>query len=182
MGGETSDDGVIGNGDARWCLVVGHNLSEAGCTSRERIIVIIETDLNTGETNRRIQATVERVTAVRRRASHETTASEKPTRSKRMVGRFIRGPIPLAWLVAATGAGTKSLNVALALWHQDGMKRGESFRVTPGVLAPFSVSPRTARQTLARFESLGLVTVEFARGRGPLVTILDCPSEDLDGN
>jgi hypothetical protein len=49
--------------------------------------------------------------------------------------------------------------------------RPNPVKLTPAILEELRVHPRTARRALQRMAELGLVKVEFHRGRSPQVTI-----------
>ena len=85
--------------------------------------------------------------------------------------KFIRGPIPLDWILTAVPCGRKSLNVAMAVWYLAGFKRQNQIKLTATTLAMFDTTPQTARRILVQFELAGLVTVDRKRGRSPIVTI-----------
>jgi hypothetical protein len=86
--------------------------------------------------------------------------------------RFLRGPIPWAWLLQA-GCGTgKALHVALAVWHQAGLKRSAVLSFNQSRLADMGVSRDSARRGLRELERLQLVSVVRHDGRKPIVTIL----------
>lgn len=93
--------------------------------------------------------------------------------------RFVRGPIPYAWLCAALALGNKAGNLAWAIWWLVGVERSNPVRLTARVLRDFQMSPRTARRILGDFERVGLVEVERRRGRGPTVTVLALPPPNI---
>jgi len=88
---------------------------------------------------------------------------------------FLRGPIPLAWLLSACRLSPKTLAVALALWFKAGLSRNSPEVVaSPNLLKRFGVAARrTQYQALADLERAGLVSVDRGRGRCPRVTILE---------
>jgi hypothetical protein len=55
---------------------------------------------------------------------------------------FLRGPIPLEWLVKAAALPGKTLNVAIALWWLYGMAKGQPFKLTRRSLKYLSVGQR----------------------------------------
>lgn len=85
--------------------------------------------------------------------------------------RFVKGPIPLDWIKAASRCGHRAEAVALLVWYAAGVQRANPCKLTPKVLAELHVHPRTARRILERFVHAGLAVVKFHRGRSPLVTI-----------
>ena len=89
--------------------------------------------------------------------------------------RFLRGPIDLPWLLkAASVAGKRPLELALALHFQAGLTRTKSMvRLTSKLKDEFGIPDRSARDALQKLESAGLVAVERRPGRCLTVSILD---------
>ncbi len=86
---------------------------------------------------------------------------------------FLKGPIPGWWLgVAATLSG-RSLNVAMAIWHDVSLAKKAQAILTNKTLAKFGVSRSTAYSSLKRLEVAGLVRVDRHNGHRPRVTICD---------
>jgi hypothetical protein len=86
--------------------------------------------------------------------------------------RFLKGPIPLAWLIAAARLPGKPLAVAVALWFLAGCRKEFVIPLTRSILAEFNVSRNAGYRGLHRLEQAGLVQVDRRRGRCPRVTIL----------
>ncbi len=85
--------------------------------------------------------------------------------------RFIRGPIPLEWMKLAAKCGGRAEAVAVLLWYAAGFQRSNPVKLSAKILAELHVHPKTAKRVLVRMKELGLVNVEFHRGRSPVVTI-----------
>ena len=85
--------------------------------------------------------------------------------------RYLRGPIPMDWLRAASRCGLRAEAVAMLLWYAAGWQKSNPAKLTPAILSELRVHPKTARRILGKFQDVGLVDVEFHRGRSPLVTI-----------
>src|SRR3954471_20348741 len=67
-------------------------------------------------------------------------------RGRRVVGEFVKGPLPLAWLtVASMLPGKSPLTVALALWFEAGRRRAMTVTLTTAILARFGVKDRKAK-------------------------------------
>jgi hypothetical protein len=90
-------------------------------------------------------------------------------------GKFLRGPVPLAWLQTAASLPGKALAVGLALWFLRGVENRLKVRLTREVLHWFSIERKPGYLGLTKLEGAGLVQVSRGRGRCPVVTIL-CPS------
>lgn len=89
--------------------------------------------------------------------------------------RFIRGPIPLAWMKLAARCGNRAEAVALLLWYAAGFQRSNPVKLSKSILAELNVHPKTAKRVLVRMREIGLVDAEFHRGRSPVVTLTTQP-------
>lgn len=97
-------------------------------------------------------------------------SSSSPTGKTRQPGYFVKGPIPLDWLQLASRCGKLSISVAVLLWYQHGLQRGQGpIRVTHRLLDHFGIHPRTAKRVLAAMAEANLITVRFRRGASPVV-------------
>ena len=102
---------------------------------------------------------------------HPTEA--KPKR-KPKTEPFLRGPIPLWWLLrAATLPGKTPLLIGLALFHLAGLRKTKSgLRLTRTIWEKFGVKRRTSYDALRALETAGLVNVARKPGSSPVVNIL----------
>jgi hypothetical protein len=89
--------------------------------------------------------------------------------------RFLRGPVPWPWLLAAGACTGKALHVALALWHEAGMARSRTVPFRPARAREFGMSRDTARRGLRALERAGLVSARQVPGRCLEVTLNDSP-------
>jgi hypothetical protein len=85
---------------------------------------------------------------------------------------FLRGPIPMKWLERAAALPGKSLHLALALWWLDGVVKVKPFKLTGKVLDLLHVSRDATDAGLRRLEQEGLIRVDRATGRRPLIAIV----------
>lgn len=99
----------------------------------------------------------------------------QPDRGRRVRGEFLKGPLPLAWLTAASKLTGKSpLAVGLALWFEAGRRRSMTVNLTTAILTRFGVRDRKAKyRGLCALEEAGLIEVVRVPRRNPTVTILD---------
>jgi hypothetical protein len=81
-------------------------------------------------------------------------ASKRPPRH-RQGERFLRGPVPWPWLLAAGACTGKALHVALALWHEAGIARSRTIPFRPARAREFGMSRDTARRGLRELERAG---------------------------
>ena len=87
--------------------------------------------------------------------------------------RFIKGPIPLQWLVKAAELPGKAPVVALVLWWIRGLCKSATFQLKSQATREFCVSRDAVYDALKGLERLGLISVVRHRGRSPVVTILE---------
>ena len=85
---------------------------------------------------------------------------------------FLRGPIPLEWLVNAAALPGKTLNVAIALWWLYGMAKVQPFKLTRRSLKYLSVERDAAGMALTRLEEAGLLRLERKPGQRPVIAIV----------
>lgn len=89
--------------------------------------------------------------------------------------RFLRGPIPMDWLCAAskTSGHGSGFKVAIALWHLSGLNRqAKTVKLSGSVLREMGVERHAGYRGLDALETAGLVGVERRPGQSPVVTIL----------
>ncbi len=113
--------------------------------------------------------------------NEQLSDTEIPTRrvgtvgaTRRKGGEFLRGPIPLTWIGAASRTGDPAaIQAALAIWWEAGRTRSRSVRLTSAILARFQApgDPRRKARGLRVLEDAGLVIVERQSGKNPGVTI-----------
>ena len=88
---------------------------------------------------------------------------------------FLRGPIPMDWLCAAsiaTGYGS-GFKVAIALWYLSGLNhQASTVKLSGSVQRKMGIKRHAGYRGLVALESAGLVSVDRHPGRSPVVTIL----------
>jgi hypothetical protein len=95
-------------------------------------------------------------------------------KSKKITGEFLKGPIPLSWLTAASMlSGKAPLTVGLAVWFEAGRRKSKEVKLTSDILERFGVNRKAKYRALNSLEKAGLVRVRRAPRRNPVVTILD---------
>lgn len=90
-------------------------------------------------------------------------------------GKFIKGPIDVAWVCQASHLGVKALLVGLALWHLKGLRKADTFTVSNLMLQDWGVLPDAKSRALRKMERAGLITVERRGKRSPRVTLCASP-------
>jgi hypothetical protein len=97
---------------------------------------------------------------------------EKRVPRKTQKGRFLKGPVPLNWLMWAAKQPGKSLHVGIALWFKSGLTRSHRVSVPNGLLNMFGVDRHAKARALRSLESAGLISVKRESGKNPVITIL----------
>jgi hypothetical protein len=85
---------------------------------------------------------------------------------------FLRGPIPLPWLLRAAELPGKAYTLSTVLWWFRGMNPTKPIKVTTKSLRNFSISEDAYRDGLKRLEKAGLVSVTRYKGQRALVEII----------
>jgi hypothetical protein len=85
---------------------------------------------------------------------------------------FLKGPIPMGWLVAAGRCRGRALHVGIALWQQAGIAGSARITLSNKWLAAMGIDADAKRRALSVLEQAGLVTISRRPGRNPDVTIL----------
>ena len=85
--------------------------------------------------------------------------------------RFLRGPIPWAWVVEAANISGGALKVSLALWFLSGITKSGTVKLSNGLLSELGITRRTKYRVLKALESSGLISVLQHSGNSPEVTI-----------
>ena len=86
-------------------------------------------------------------------------------------GKFLRGPIPWAWLASAGQLPGQALHVAIVLWLLRGLNRSMTVKIEKAHLREMGVSHTSYYRGLTALEQAMLVSVVRAKGRNAEVTI-----------
>ena len=112
------------------------------------------------------------------KASHnDRKAAHLPLRKTKLAllnrgEKFLKGPIPLKWLAAASKLSGKAFQIGIALWYLKGLKKTHEVKLTNVVLAEFGVKKDAKRRGLEALEEVGLVSIKRRKNKNPIVTIL----------
>jgi hypothetical protein len=87
--------------------------------------------------------------------------------------KFLKGPIPWAWLAKAAARPGKALHVGIALWFQSAIRRTNQVPLSTIILKELGVSRHAGYRGLLELEKVGLASVIRHKGRLPLVTLRD---------
>ena len=102
-------------------------------------------------------------------------------RTQNIYGRYIKGPVPWVWVVAAAALPGKALIVGLALWRLSGSMKTMRVMLANSELAPFGIDRAAKSRAVASLEKAGLVEVIRQRSRFPIITLLvpDSPCHSI---
>ena len=103
-------------------------------------------------------------------------AQNSVNRSAR-TNRFIKGPIPLNWVVVAAGLPGKSFHVGMVLWYLVGLTGSRCVKLTQKELDRFEINRNAKYRSLQFLEQSGLISVQSENGKNPHITVLDLAGE-----
>ncbi len=87
--------------------------------------------------------------------------------------RFLKGPIPMAWLNKAMQLSGKAFHVAIIIWYLAGMKSNRQVKLTQKELDVFNINRNAKYRALAELKAANLICVDSGNGKNPLITLLD---------
>lgn len=88
-------------------------------------------------------------------------------------GRFIRGPIPLNWILTAGKIGNKALELGCYMWFLAGLKDSQLFDLNLGKTGEeFELSRRSMQRALNALEAARLIEVTRFKGRKNRIKLL----------
>jgi len=90
---------------------------------------------------------------------------------RRQVGRFLRGPIPLQDIAAASRLPGRALAVFLAINHRQALTRNSVVTLPRNLLADLGVTKDAKARALRALEAAGLVRVERQPGQSPRIRL-----------
>ena len=102
-------------------------------------------------------------------SAHPTRRALKFARGQ----RFLKGPIPWAWLMRAAELPGRGLHTTIALWFLSGLTKSSTVRLGGRPLTELGVDRHSKYRSLRHLENAGLIRVTRMRGKNPTVTLLD---------
>lgn len=100
------------------------------------------------------------------------------SRSPKVRGEFLKGPIPLDWLGrAAKLPGKAALATALAIMFEAGRRRSNQVKLTTAILNRFGVNRKAKYRALKQLEGAKLISVVRTPRKNPIVTVLPVDAE-----
>jgi hypothetical protein len=100
--------------------------------------------------------------------SLEPTTERPPASS----GRFLKGPIPWAWITTAAALPGQALLVGLCIWRLAGATKSHTVPLGNTDLKPLGIGRAAKSRALHALETAGLIAVASRRGQFPTVTLL----------
>ena len=97
-------------------------------------------------------------------------ASKKQSNVSKM---FLKGPVPIHWLIQAAALGGKCLHIGVVLWLLVGLRRTDTFRLEYKWLTRFGVSRWAVYRNLEKLKQAGLVAIQQRAGCCPVITIIN---------
>lgn len=91
--------------------------------------------------------------------------------AQKSLSKFLKGPVPWAWIEKAASLPGSALAVGLALWRLAGAMKSMTVRLANSETEALGVSRSAKSRALAELERAGLVTIEQRSGCIPRVTI-----------
>ena len=92
---------------------------------------------------------------------------------RRRAGRFIKGPVPIATIAAATRKSPAALQAALVLFFLHGMTGKRRFKAEPARFDELGISRKSRQRGLQALEEIGLIAIDRRNGCAMEVTLLD---------
>ena len=99
-------------------------------------------------------------------------ASNLRQRTHRNDKRFLKGPVPLPWLMQAARLPGKTLEVGVVLWFLSGLTKNHVVKLSNHILREFGVDRHAKYRALKHLVYARLVSVSQQQGCAPVVTIL----------
>lgn len=90
---------------------------------------------------------------------------------RRSGGKFVKGPLPLSWLIAAGKLPGKALVVGVGLWYLSGLTGTKVVKPTGSLWQSMCISRQAAYRSIAALERQGLVEVKRRPGCAPVITL-----------
>ena len=118
-----------------------------------------------------------RVEDYRASSAEELPSAPTGKRESRRTDPFLRGPIPMEWLSAASALCKSALSVGLALWFLRGVIGKQCpVKFTSAARRSMRLTREQSRRGIPALEAAGLLrVVKGGRGRCPVVEILTAP-------
>ncbi len=100
-------------------------------------------------------------------------ASKPFSSNRKPYKRFIKGPIPLAWVQQAAKLPGRTLHLGMALWYLAGLRKSNQGAVNYKVAEHFGLNRYTVYRGLARLKEAHLIEVSSKPGRRLNITLIE---------
>ena len=107
----------------------------------------------------------------------DASARRRGEWTRRSVGEFLKGPIPLRWLTVAAALPGKALVLGLALWFRRGVTGDSSVTVNSSLRSRFGIDRYAFYRALRQLQHAGLVGVRDRPGKVSVVSINEIGTE-----
>jgi len=97
--------------------------------------------------------------------------AEVKTRERKVLDRFLRGPIPWTWLVEAARLPGRTLHLGMVIWHLEGFQQTGTVKLKPSLCRELGMDRHASYRALKELERAGLVSVTRKRGAAAMVTL-----------
>lgn len=124
----------------------------------------------TGPSNNKSPVQLEKLSATGVSEVEVETAALRVAKA-RQLGRFLKGPIPLQDIAAASRLPGRALAVFLAIHHRVALTRNPEVTLPKRLLAELGVTKDAKARALHALEAAGIVRVERQRGRAPKIRL-----------
>ena len=92
---------------------------------------------------------------------------------------FLKGPVPLDWLMLASKLPGKSCQVGNVLWYLAGLNNSvPTIKLTQTILNKFGINRHCKYRALQCLEQAKLITLNRTHGKNPTVTILPASKDE----
>ena len=88
---------------------------------------------------------------------------------------FLKGPVPMPWLISAANLPGKALHIGIALWFWSGIKKTKTFILPKNAIRDLGVSRQTCYAQLKVMEKAGLLSIESRKGKKSKITLFPDP-------
>ncbi len=102
----------------------------------------------------------------------------KKPKKPQLSGNFLKGPIPIDWLMRACALPGKASQIGVVLWYLRGLRKSDTVILANGLLEEFHISRKAKYSGLEALEGAGLIAVEERKYHNPSVTIITAEPEE----
>ena len=86
--------------------------------------------------------------------------------------KFVRGPVPLPWLLKASAVDSMALSVAWVIWFYCGLNKSQIFKLSNKDLINLGINRQTKSRVLKRLEEAELIKISRCQGKSPIIEVV----------